>query len=404
MILDRVSRKNRWGIIADDLTGATDSAAAFARAGFPALVLFEKTRVHELPGQVVVLSSDSRQSSPAVARRKVQSACRWLHQQGIPLLYKKLDSTLHGNIATEIATIRDTARFDTALFCPANPAQGRVVRRGCLLVHGEERGRLHERLGFPYPAGDSRVASPRGAPSSPGQLEDVASVFAPSNTRACARALNESRLVLADAVSFADLGRLTTAALQSKRRVLLAGSAGMAWSLARHLGRVLGISALPSRALRPSRQGAARPFLVFSGSANPVTRRQIRLLQKRRKAQVMSLNARSAVQARRALAAGRPVVIRMPVHAQSERKILAHLKTFTPLVREKAASGFVVVGGDTTLLLCRWLRPRALAIEGEILPGLAWGRWIGGVAAGLRVCTKPGGFGTEDALERITQK
>jgi uncharacterized protein YgbK (DUF1537 family) len=49
-------------------------------------------------------------------------------------------------------------------------------------------------------------------------------------------------------------------------------------------------------------------------------------------------------------------------------------------------------------LICRWLRPSAIVLQGEIRPGLAWGRILGGLADGMAVCTKPGGFGNADAL------
>ena len=58
----------------------------------------------------------------------------------------------------------------------------------------------------------------------------------------------------------------------------------------------------------------------------------------------------------------------------------------------------LLTGGDTALLVCRWLRVAGIAIQGEIVPGLAWGRIVGGTADGVLVCTKPGGFGDERSL------
>ncbi|HXJ74587.1 MAG TPA: four-carbon acid sugar kinase family protein, partial [Candidatus Dormibacteraeota bacterium] len=109
MIPDPAWRTKPWGVIADDLTGATDTAAAFARAGFRAMVILDRARARGLDAQVLILSSHSRQCPPALARRRVQAACRWLRRRGAAVIYKKMDSTLHGNIAAEVAAIRDAA-------------------------------------------------------------------------------------------------------------------------------------------------------------------------------------------------------------------------------------------------------------------------------------------------------
>src|SRR5262245_40572550 len=92
-----------WGILADDLTGATDVAAAFVLAGFPAEVVLDRDAWRASPGSAVVavLSTDSRHVSPAAARAKVQAACHWMRGRRRLVVYKKLDSTLQGNILVE---------------------------------------------------------------------------------------------------------------------------------------------------------------------------------------------------------------------------------------------------------------------------------------------------------------
>ena len=55
----------RWGVLADDLTGATDVAAAFVNAGFTAEVVLDRKPVGRWDAQVAVLSTDSRHDTDA---------------------------------------------------------------------------------------------------------------------------------------------------------------------------------------------------------------------------------------------------------------------------------------------------------------------------------------------------
>ena len=61
-------------------------------------------------------------------------------------------------------------------------------------------------------------------------------------------------------------------------------------------------------------------------------------------------------------------------------------------------AGLVLVGGQTARLVCRRLQAQGVRIEGELEPGVPYGRLIGGVWDGLPVVTKAGGFGGPDTL------
>src|SRR5262245_30770334 len=130
--LQQLRHRTRWGVIADDLTGATDVAAAFAARGFKTLVLVNPRARMPVRPDVVLLTTNSRHDTPKIAQRKAHVAYRWLQKQHIPLLYKKIDSTVKGNIVAEVEALRDAGGFTCALVCPANPAQGRIVRHGVL--------------------------------------------------------------------------------------------------------------------------------------------------------------------------------------------------------------------------------------------------------------------------------
>ena len=219
--LDQLTHANdcRYGIIADDLTGATDAAAAFANCGFTVAVALAPRSLRSLDTQVVALSTHSRHDNSAGARRKVRQACARLRDGGWPVLYKKLDSTAQGNIVAEVEAARSAGGFATALVCPANPAQGRTVRGGVLHVRGGDTVNLQERF---------RVQG----------LVEFNSVASPISAAKVTRAIEQRhRFILADATSERDLACLAGVVLRSKHRVLLAGSAGLAGELAKLLKR-----------------------------------------------------------------------------------------------------------------------------------------------------------------------
>jgi len=129
------------GIVADDLTGAGDSAVQFAALGWQArLTLGDPFAVAVLPGSVVAVVTDSRAQHAEAARLSTSSAVTALMGSGIDRLFVKIDSTLRGSVPDQIRGALNawTHRYPNAIaiVCPAYPAMGRTVEGGLLLVDG----------------------------------------------------------------------------------------------------------------------------------------------------------------------------------------------------------------------------------------------------------------------------
>ena len=123
--------KNRLVIIADDLTGALDSSGFLARSGL--MVTIYPGRTFELTDGVTVINTGSRGDPAPVAVKKLREAAQRLKGETI---FKKIDSTLRGNIAPEIETLLETVSYEKVIIAPAFPAMGRTVVNGVLLVKG----------------------------------------------------------------------------------------------------------------------------------------------------------------------------------------------------------------------------------------------------------------------------
>ena len=120
-------------ILADDLTGALDSAAPFAARGMHVEVALTTGAIDkalcEAP-DVISINLGSREIGASAARRQVETALAALPAE--TRLFKKVDSRLKGHIAAEL----DAMSFRAALVAPAIPAFGRVVKDGCVTGFG----------------------------------------------------------------------------------------------------------------------------------------------------------------------------------------------------------------------------------------------------------------------------
>ena len=113
-------------IIADDLSGAADCAIGFACAGMQTVVTLDPLH-DKADAQVIAADTDTRRLSPAQAAERTVAAYKALQRPG-QRLYKKIDSTLRGNWAAEVAALQPLAGL--AIVAPAFPATGRTLRGG----------------------------------------------------------------------------------------------------------------------------------------------------------------------------------------------------------------------------------------------------------------------------------
>ena len=121
-------------VIADDLTGAADAGVQLVHAGYRTAVFFRATEVLADDLDAVAFDTDSRAMPAGFAAKRVLEAARAASEARI--VYKKLDSTLRGNVAAELAAALGGARRDRAVVAPAFPAAGRTTVGGTQLVHG----------------------------------------------------------------------------------------------------------------------------------------------------------------------------------------------------------------------------------------------------------------------------
>jgi uncharacterized protein YgbK (DUF1537 family) len=209
-------------ILADDLTGAADCAAAFLRASAGVIVaLDERVRVR---APVLSIDLDTRMLSEDAACAKVERAFSGRRAREADILFKKIDSTLRGHVAAELRAARSAlGPKRPVLLAPAFPAQGRTVRNGHVHVNGK--------------------------PLRGGNLKHM---------------FRGASVSVWDAETDADLRAVARKGLALKPRPLFVGSAGLARALA---------ATLPCRPKAPTPLPPGE-IAVVVGSASPVSVRQ----------------------------------------------------------------------------------------------------------------------------------
>jgi D-threonate/D-erythronate kinase len=353
----------RVGVQADDLTGACDTGVVFAARGLETLVLLPGTPLPPACPPVVVRDTESRGLAAGEAEACARAAMTELAVRQPALLYKKVDSTLRGAVAAELAGALTGGGCDRTLLAPAFPAQGRSVRHGRLHVRTNGATSDDARAS---PDGASVLALVAAGGPRPVSLLPLATVRR-GVAAVRARLARVGGTMVADSENAADLDVLAAA---DDGASLLAGSAGLATALAARLGSPL---------VAPVRPRG--PLLVVAGSPHPVTRGQVARLEARGG---HAITAASGIEAR----AGEAIAGQL---AEATRRRL----------EEASVATLVLTGGATAYSVCRALRVSAIRLATELEPGLALGTLVGGPFAGLSVITKSGGFGDADTLVRI---
>ena len=223
-------------IVADDLTGAMDTGVQLLALGAVRVQVASTMRARRCGsaaagGVTLVVNTQSRGSAPAVAAARVQAACTRLLRHGQLPWFKKLDSTLRGNVGAELAAAHAALGEPVIVCAPAVPALGRTVIGGVLTVDGAPVLDTPYRDEIAPGDGGSEVAAivRRQWPGC-----RIAVLAAPADSDQLAELLrDEVDLIVADAATDADLAVLAGAAAGAAGRPLLwAGAAGLLRALA----------------------------------------------------------------------------------------------------------------------------------------------------------------------------
>jgi uncharacterized protein YgbK (DUF1537 family) len=395
-------------IIADDLSGAADCAIAFAGAGLSTVVTLDAP--HDTgDASVVAIDTDTRRLSGAHAAEHTLSAYRTLLKPG-QRLYKKIDSTLRGNWASEVAALQSHAGL--AIVAPAFPATGRTTLQGKVLVNGQplESTDTWKLEHADRSANIDTLLEGAGLRTAKLTLDTLRGDADALAGHIVEMAHSDIQALIVDAQTAEDLKALAIVTANLSAPLFWVGSGGLARELAA-LADVLSASGTSPVFAREKHA----PTLVLVGSLSGVSERQCALLKQR--ASIGELVVPPAVLRQGVahadwagwemrigeyLRRGEDLLLRIGRDEAFDPAEGARLSTLlAALVRPHFAyvGGLVATGGETARAMLEAVGIGSLQLLCEIEAGVAFGCPIA-TRHGHRpgVVTKAGAFGTDHAL------
>lgn len=381
----------RWAIIADDLTGAADAAAAYGPTHTSSVMLDVGSTWPE--AEILSINTESRYLAAEEAAAAVTSAAGRALNQG-RRVFKKIDSLLRGNVGAEVAAALATATqgrgTGLAIVAPAFPATGRTTLRGIVHVGGRQNieGRFGGDVGGALAAGGLTVEVLAGEAGR-----------TPEDLAAHLRDVQERGIdaVVLDASSDQDLQAIAAAADLLDFPALLVGSGGLAAHIAsreegsarnaqvRHVGRTLTVIGSYSSLARQQTEalvaaGAEHITLDHTALEGPAVARLV--------AEAMTRND----------------VVLTPDPMGTVDKAQA-LVVAEALARATAGGighcdALVMTGGETATAVLKALGAGSFTVLGEIEPGVVMSLLPEPLPL---LVTKAGAFGDAGTLARTIQ-
>jgi uncharacterized protein YgbK (DUF1537 family) len=418
-------------LIADDLTGGADAGAQFAKRGLRTLLisLFDDAKIDfskHIHQDVLVINTDSRGLSPEKAFLKVSNLLKRFDQKLFPIIYKKIDSTLRGNVGYEIDAILKETKESLCFMAPSYPEQNRTLVGGILIVGEKPLALTEVARNTASPIQESHVYKilQNQSQNNVGWI-DLTHVA--SSHERLRKTVDEERekgiqIIIFDAVSRGDLKNIVETGFDVETIPLFVGSAGLAEEVAKKL--------VPAKAKASQKIRSFKHILIVSGTASSVTHQQLEQVERRsvpsfrlKRSLITGEDGKTQEEKKEltkkmanALSLGITVLkapsemlsskdsTEPPVHLRITKTLASVALLALKASKIKPADlALILTGGETAQHVINGLEPEGIEIEGELLEGIVRGHLIGGKWDGLTVVTKAGAFGKEDALERIVE-
>ncbi len=135
-------------VIADDITGAAEIAGiAFACGAEVRLVCGSvygcDTATYSTDVTTVIVTDTRSMSEAEAATETKRISAAFVSPEGKKVIFKKTDSALRGHVIAELTALMEVTGYERAVYLPANPSKGRIIRNGIYYIK-EVRGEKQE--------------------------------------------------------------------------------------------------------------------------------------------------------------------------------------------------------------------------------------------------------------------
>lgn len=391
----------KYLIIADDFTGSNDTGVQMRKRGIEVdVILFPEESAPT--DRSMVLDTESRnmpaEESTAKVLPKVQSV---FANASYDLVYKKIDSTLRGNITSEIQAIQSVYQADKIVFAPAFPRIGRTTENA-----------VHQLNGIPLM--QTEVARD---PAKPIETDNLIDLLMPlgevrhhrlPSIRNGDTSLEGAILHTFDATTDNDLHLIASAVLKENKRVLWVGSAGLADAIFDHiytmkptLAVVASISETSLGQMEYAQsqgieivQVGIHDMLQDEGS-ELIIERLVHTIEEGRDVILTATKTRQDYEDTIRIAKDTYHIESLTVPKIAQRYLSSIVKAVLERTR---VSGMFLTGGDTSIATMQALGASGCRIQREVLTAIVLSTITGGPYDGMPIITKAGAFGKKEDL------
>ena len=418
----------KYIVIADDLTGSNATCSLFKKIGLRAASILKLQGDINYDVDVISYSTASRGLDKEEAYKKVSEAIKILKNKDVLVYNKRIDSTLRGNIGTEINAMLDNLEDDRiAVVIPSYPDSGRIVVNKTMLVNGvllenSDAGK-DPKTPIKTSCVESLIQKGIKYSSTYFTLSDIEQPIE-EIVKKIQEAIKKSRVLIFDAVNNEDIIKISKAIIHSDINIVTVDPGPFTLYYSKELQK---------------KNHLEKKILMVIGSVTATTKKQIEyILQEediflvkmkvedffeketclKEIERVISFIKKGIVSYDLFLVTTSPIgdekkadlqklAENLNTTVEEISKIIANTLTETVVKILKETEKFEGVyssGGDITIAFLEKLKAIGVEIREEVIPLAAYGRIIGGDFPNLKLVSKGGMVGDEKTIKLCLHK
>lgn len=418
----------KYIVIADDLTGSNATCSLFKKIGLRAASILKLQGDRNYDVDVISYSTASRGLDKEEAYNKVSEAIKILKNKDVLVYNKRIDSTLRGNIGTEINAMLDNLEDDRiAIVIPSYPDSGRIVVNKTMLVNGvllenSDAGK-DPKTPIKTSCVESLIQKGIKYSSTYFTLSDIEQPIE-EIVKKIQEAIKKSRVLIFDAVNNEDIIKISKAIIHSDIDIVTVDPGPFTLYYSKELQK---------------KNHLEKKILMVIGSVTATTKKQIEYILQEEDIFLVKMKVEDFFEKETCLKEIERVisfikkgiasydlflVTTSPIGDEKKAdlqklaenlnttveeisKIIANTLTETVvkiLKETQKFEGIYSSGGDITIALLEKLKAIGVEIREEVIPLAAYGRIIGGDFPNLKLVSKGGMVGDEKTIKLCLHK
>ena len=418
----------KYIVIADDLTGSNATCSLFKKIGLRAASILKLQGDINYDVDVISYSTASRGLDKEEAYKKVSEAIKILKNKDVLVYNKRIDSTLRGNIGTEINAMLDNLEDDRiAIVIPSYPDSGRIVVNKTMLVNGvllenSDAGK-DPKTPIKTSCVESLIQKGIKYSSTYFTLSDIEQPIE-EIVKKIQEAIKKSRVLIFDAVNNEDIIKISKAIIHSDIDIVTVDPGPFTLYYSKELQK---------------KNHLEKKILMVIGSVTATTKKQIEYILQEEDIFLVKMKVEDFFEKETCLKEIERVIAYIkkgiasydlflvttsPIGDEKKAdlqklaenlnttveeisKIIANTltETIVKILKEtQKFEGIYSSGGDITIALLEKLKSIGVEIREEVIPLAAYGRIIGGDFPNLKLVSKGGMVGDEKTIKLCLHK